>query len=233
MPPFNAQIPSSDGKSFGGYLAKAENPHAPVIVVIQEIFGVNKGLRQMCDQWSKQGYHALCPDLFWRMEPGVELSDAVEAETQKAFDFYKRFDVDQGVKDLMSAVQYARSFDSARVGTIGFCLGGKLAFLMAAQSDADANISYYGGGIDQLLDTVPQIKNPLLIHIGEKDEYIGPAAQDKILAAVAANKKIEAYTYPNAQHAFARVNGVHFDRDAADIANTRSLEFFKKHLMGG
>lgn len=226
----NTQIKSHDGKSFGAYLAKASIAHAPVMVVIQEIFGVNAGLRQMCDEWAAKGFHALCPDLFWRIQPGIELSDRVESELQRAFQLYNEFDVENGVKDLLSTIAHARSFDSAKVGTVGFCLGGKLAFLMATSSDADCNISYYGVGLDGLLGDVGKIKKPLLMHIAEKDKFVDAAARAKILAGVKGNKNIEAHVYDGVDHAFARVNGTSYNAQAATLANSRTLEFAKKWL---
>lgn len=227
----NAKINSHDGKSFGAYVAKAAQPHAPVMIVIQEIFGINPGIRQMCDEWAANGFHAVAPDLFWRIEPGLSLSDKVDAERQKAFALYNAFDVELGVKDLQSTLAYARSFDSARVGAVGYCLGGKLAFLMAVQSNADCTISYYGVGLEALAGDVPAITHPLLMHIAQGDEFVPPTAQEKILAAVAANPAVTAHVYPGVQHAFARINGVHFNAAAAEKANARTLAFARKHLM--
>jgi carboxymethylenebutenolidase len=230
--PLNAKISSHDSKSFGAYVAKAKDAHAPVMIVIQEIFGVNAGLRQMCDEWAANGFHAVCPDLFWRIEPGLELSDAVDAEKQKAFALFNAFDTGLGVKDLQSTLTYARSFDSAKVGSVGFCLGGKLAYMMAAQTDADCNISYYGVGLDAMLDDVPGIKRPLLIHIAGNDAFTSSDQQKQILAGVKGNAKIEAHIYAGVEHAFARVNGMHYDAAAAQLANARTLAFAKKHLIG-
>jgi carboxymethylenebutenolidase len=232
----NTTIPSHDGKTFGAYLAKARvkaggAAHAPVMVVIQEIFGVNEGLREICDTWARNGFHALCPDLFWRIEPGLQLHDNVEAEAQKAFALYDAFDVELGVKDLLSTLHHARSFDSAKVGAVGFCLGGKLAFMMAARSGVDCAISYYGVGLEEMLGDAAKIRHPLLMHIAEKDRFVDTAAQAKILAAVKENPRIEAHIYKGVDHAFARINGLYFNAEAAKLANARSLEFAKKNLL--
>jgi carboxymethylenebutenolidase len=228
----NIKIKSHDGKEFGAYLARANKPKAGTIVVIQEIFGVNAGLRQMADEWAARGFNAIVPDLFWRMKPGVDISDKTEAEWKEAFGYYQQFDRALGLKDLISALDYARKMEGAsgKAGSTGYCLGGFMAFQMAAHSDADCNVSYYGGGVDGEMDKVGQVKKPLLIHLAGDDEYINAAAQQKILSAVKSNPQIEAHVYPGAQHAFARVNGVHFKADAAEAANKRTLDFFSKHL---
>jgi carboxymethylenebutenolidase len=228
----NTKIKSHDGKEFGAYLARANKPRAGSIVVIQEIFGVNVGLRQMADDWATKGFHAIVPDIFWRMKPGVEISDKTEAEWKEAFGYYQQFDRALGLKDLISTLNYARGMEGAsgKAGSTGYCLGGFMAFQMAAHSDADCNVSYYGGGIDGEMGKVDQVKKPLLIHLAGADEYINEAAQQKILGAVKGKSNIEAHVYPGVQHAFARVNGVHFDAAAAKAANQRTHDFFTKHL---
>lgn len=228
----NTKIKSHDGKEFGAYLARANKPKAPAIVVIQEIFGVNSGLVQMADEWAKLGYHALVPDLFWRMAPGVEMSDKTDAEWQKAFGFYQKFDRQNGLKDLISTLNVARKMDgvSGKTASIGFCLGGLLAFQMAVHSDADCNVSYYGGGIEDELAGIPQIRRPLLMHLAGNDEYQPRQAQEKITRAALANSRIQVHLYPAVQHAFARVNGIHFNADAARLAGQRTQEFLAKNL---
>jgi carboxymethylenebutenolidase len=159
MTHLNCTIKSHDGKSFGAYYAKAAATPAPTLIIIQEIFGVNEGLIAMCDAWAAKGYNAVCPDLFWRQEAAVQLSDKAEAEWQKAFGFFKGFDVALGMEDLKSTLNFVRNMPecNGKVGSIGFCLGGKLAFLMAAQTNANCNISYYGVGLETLLHGVPTI----------------------------------------------------------------------------
>ncbi len=233
-------LDTADGK-FGAYLATpagaATAPSAdggtPAILVIQEIFGVNQGMRQICDHWAQNGYLALCPDLFWRQEPGVQLTDQTDAEWQRAFAFYNSFDEAKGLMDLKTALQHLRTRVGARgkVGTIGYCLGGRLSFRMACESDADANISYYGVGIDGLLAEGAQVQKPLLMHIAEKDKFSTPEAQEKIMAALSANPRVSLHRYLGVDHAFARPNGIHFDAAAATLANRRSDDFFAAQLQ--
>ena len=232
LPTFNIEIPSHDGQRFGAYLAKSSTKNAPVLIVIQEIFGVNAGMRTMCDAWAQQGYHAICPDLFWRQKPGIDITDKSEAEWQQAFELFNGFDVELGMKDLISTVAVARSLPGAnrKVGSIGFCLGGKLAFLMATRSDADCNISYYGVGLMELLGELPAIKHPLLLHFAENDKFTDADSLQTIQTACVKNPLIEQHLYKGIQHAFARVDGGTRDDAAAELANERSAGFLKKCL---
>lgn len=232
MPPFNIQIPSYDGKTFGAYVAKSALDHAPTLIVIQEIFGVNAGMRQMCDAWAAQGFHAICPDLFWRQKPGVEITDKTPAEWQEAMGYFQAFDTALGIKDLQSTLRIARTLpgSSGKVASIGFCLGGKLAYLMGAASDAECNVSYYGVGLGDLLGEIPQITKPMLMHFAELDKYLSGDALKTVQAAIARNSNIEGYVYPGADHAFARINGEHFNAQASRLAHERTLAFLKKHL---
>jgi carboxymethylenebutenolidase len=225
-------VDTPDG-SFRAYVARPNVASAPAIVVIQEIFGVNADLRATCDELAAQGYVAVCPDLFWRMEPGVDITDQSEAEWKKAFGFYQAFDRDAGVADIASTIDVARSLPgtNGKVGLIGFCLGGLMAFITTARKGADASVVYYGGGTENHLAEASKIKNPLLMHIGEEDEYISKDAQKAIKEALASNKFAQVFTYPGGKHAFARHRGINYNKAAADLANTRTAEFLKTHLL--
>lgn len=224
-------INTPDG-SFGAYVAKPATTPAPAVVVIQEIFGINADLRETCDRLAEQGFIAICPDLFWRLQPGVELTDKSEDEWKQAMAFYKAFDVDKGVEDVGATLQVARSFAGAsgKVGVVGFCLGGLLTFLTAARKGPDAAAAYYGGGTDQHLDEMASVSCPMIMHLGEADEYIAPEARGKIVKAAEAQPNVSVYTYPGQNHAFARNGGVHYDAAAAALANQRTYDFFKKSL---
>ena len=208
------------------YEPAARNEPAGAVVVIQEIFGVNDALRATCEEMAAQGFIAIAPDLFWRQEPGVNLTDKSEAEWQKAFALMNGFDQDKGVEDLKTTLEAARALPGAngKAGTIGFCLGGRLAVMMATRSDADVNVSYYGVGLDGLVPEFENIEAPLVMHIAELDEYCPPEVVEKVLDGAEDNAFIDAFTYPDVHHAFARVNGVHYDARAAAIANGRTTE---------
>ncbi|HYG88926.1 MAG TPA: dienelactone hydrolase family protein [Azospirillum sp.] len=225
-------IEAADGGRFSAYLAKPAKTPAPGIVVIQEIFGVNQLMRDLCDGFAAQGYMAVCPDLFWRQQPGVQLTDKTQEEWNRALELMNGLDQDKAVEDLKATLGWLRQQPdcSGKVGTVGYCLGGRLAFMMAARSAADANISYYGVGLDALLGELDKITKPLLMHVAEKDRFMPREAREKIVAAVPANPRITLHVYPGVDHAFARIGSEHHDKAAADQANERTAAFFKQHL---
>ena len=226
------EVAARDGSgSFGGYLAVPAGGKGPGIVVVQEIFGVNAGIRSMCDDWAAQGFVAFAPDLFWRIEPGIELTDKSEAERQRAFDLYGKFDVDKGIEDIEASIRAVRARPecSGKVGVVGFCLGGLLAYLAATRTDIDASVGYYGVMIDQMLNEKHAIANPLLLHIATQDKFVPPEAQAKIRAELGANPHVTLHDY-DADHAFARVDGTSRVESCAQEANARTLAFFRRHL---
>ncbi|MHA1538756.1 MAG: dienelactone hydrolase family protein [Alphaproteobacteria bacterium] len=227
-------ITAGDGGTFAGYLASPSSGSGPGIVVIQEIFGVNKVMRDIADGWAALGYLAICPDLFWRQEPGIQLTDQSQGEWDRAFELYQGFDEAKGAEDLGAALAHLRGLDgcSGKVGSVGFCLGGKLAYLMAARSDTDCNVGYYGVGIENALDEAANIKAPLLLHIAEKDQFCPPEAQAKVHGALDANSQVTIHDYAGVDHAFARAGGEHYDKAAADLANQRTADFFADALKG-
>jgi carboxymethylenebutenolidase len=224
-------ITTSDG-TFGAYVARPGRSPAPAVVVIQEIFGVNQVMRDITDGLAAEGFLAICPDLFWRIEPGIDITDHSEAEWKRAFELFNAFDVDAGMTDIAATIDFIRADPgcNGKVGDVGYCLGGMLAFLTAARTDADASVSYYGVGIDSRLGEADKIVHPLLMHIAEQDEFTPPEARDLILRTLKDHPQIEIYTYPGRNHAFARVGGEHYDEADARLANGRTLTFFRKHL---
>ncbi|RMF14856.1 MAG: dienelactone hydrolase family protein [Alphaproteobacteria bacterium] len=226
-------IEARDGSgSFGGYLATPESGGGPGIVVIQEIFGVNAAMRRICDWLAGEGYVAFCPDLFWRIEPGIELTDKTDEEWQKAFELYKAFDVDKGVEDIAATLKALRAHRTVngRVGSVGYCLGGLLAYLTACRTSADANVGYYGVGIDAHLDEAESMAGYLALHIAEEDQFVDKAAQKRIHEALDEHPRVTIWDYPGVDHAFARPDGINFNAEAAALANRRTLDFFAKHL---
>ncbi len=217
--------------SFAAYLATpdAANARGTAIVVIQEIFGINADMRETCDNFAREGFVAICPDLYWRQEPNVELTDKTDAEWQKALALYGAFDVDKGVADIDATIAAVRQQPGVRggVGTVGYCLGGLLSYLTATRTSADCAVSYYGVGIDKHLDEAPKIAKPLLMHIAEQDEFVPAEARAKIVATLHDNPHVEIHSYPDCQHAFARNQGVHYVDAAARAANARTLRHFQ------
>lgn len=225
-------IRAADGGSFSAYLAAPKSGKGPGILLIQEIFGVNQVMRDLADGFAGQGYAVMCPDLFWRQEPGIQITDKSEAEWKKAFALFGGFNVEKGVDDLKATLAALRKHGagSGKVGSVGYCLGGKLAYLMAARSDCDCNVGYYGVGIQDALDEAKTIKKPLLLHVAEKDQFVPPEAQAKIKDGLKGNAQVTIHLYAGMDHAFARVGGQHYDKKNADLANQRTAEFFKKNL---
>lgn len=225
------KIEGPDG-AFGAYLAVPATLPAPAIVVAQEIFGVNQVMRDICDWLASLGYLACCPDIFWRIEPGIQITDKTEAEWKRAFELFGLFDPDKGIEDLNATIAHMRGHDdcNGKVGSIGYCLGGKLAYMMACRTDSDCNISYYGVGLDELLGESGAISKPLLMHMASLDKFVPPEAQDKIKAGLAGQDQISLHVYENCDHAFARIGGEHYDAEAAKLANDRSIQFLKENL---
>lgn len=224
-------VTTPDG-TFDAYVAMPASLPAPVVVVIQEIFGVNAVMRGIADEYARQGYIAVCPDLFWRIEPGIEITDQTDAEWQQAFGYYQAFDVDKGVKDIAATMKAARNMDGAngKVGVVGFCLGGLLTYLSATRTDGDAFAAYYGGGMNDYMNEAENIRKPLIVHLAGKDEYIPAEAQDVIRNTLGDHPLAKLYFYPERDHAFARKGGAHYDEKDANLANARTAEFFKTHL---
>lgn len=224
-------IKTPDG-SFAAYQTAPSSGKGPGVVVIQEIFGVNPGIRAICDRLASQGYSAIAPDLFWRIEPGVELNPDKPEEFQRALSLMGKFDQAKGVADIQTTITTLRKDASCtgKVGDVGYCLGGLLAYLTAARTDANASVGYYGVNIDQMLGEAKTIRKPLMLHIAEADGFVTPEAQAKIKDGLKGNRLVTIHSYPGADHGFAREGGAHRDDKNADLANNRTLEFFKKHL---
>jgi len=189
-------------------------------------------MRDLCDGLAGMGYVALCPDLFWRQEPGIQITDKTDAEWKRAFALYQGFNEAKGVQDLIASLDHLRKLPACngKAGSVGYCLGGKLAYLMATRSNADCNVSYYGVGIQDLLGEAKSIKKPYLMHIAGKDQFVPPEAQAKIQAGLKGNGLVTMHVYPDQDHAFARVGGDHYDQVEATTANDRTAAFLKKHL---
>jgi carboxymethylenebutenolidase len=229
-------IKADDGGTFEAYVAipakTDETNKKSALIVIQEIFGINEEMREKCDDFAKQGYVAICPDLFWRIEPGIELVDSDEAQLQRAFELYQAFDVDQGIKDLQAVARHAINMDitNRKVGAIGYCLGGHLSYRLAAVENLTAAVSYYGVAIEEHLKEMVQIKEPMLLHIAAEDEFVSKEAQDQILKAADKKTHVITHVYENQPHAFARGGGKHYNTAAAFLAGKRTSDFLKKYL---
>jgi carboxymethylenebutenolidase len=223
-------VPAQDGGSFRAYLATPEQGSGPGIVLLQEIFGINQYIRDVADYYAEEGYVVLAPDLFWRLEPGVELG---ESDFEKAFALYQKFDMPKAVEDIVATVAALRAQPACkgRIGALGFCLGGKLAYLAAAEAGVDCAVGYYGVAIEQRLDLVPKIKCPLVLQFAAEDKFVPAAAVAEIRRAFAGLEDVEIHVYPGVDHAFARPGGHAWNKPAALMAHSRSIALFRR-VMG-
>jgi carboxymethylenebutenolidase len=227
-------VKSFDGGEFDAYLSLPAGGYGPGIVVLQEIFGVNRFLRDACDWYAAHGFVALCPDLFWRQEPGVELTDQTKEGWQRAFELYQGLDERAAVEDSAAAVEFLRKHSACngRVGAVGFCLGGNLAWLLSARFKPDCAVGYYGVGIQKTLNEANNLNSPLMLHIAGKDQHCPPEAQKQIHEVLDPNPLVTIHDYPEQDHAFGRPGGEHYEAAAAELANLRTLEFFVRNLTG-
>jgi carboxymethylenebutenolidase len=222
-------IGASSEKSFNAYLSTPPGGAGHGIVVIQEIFGVDEGLRATTDELGRKGFVALAPDLFWRLEPDPELEGRTEEEGRR---LRQQFDWPAAISDLEKCVAYLRKHpqSSGRVGTIGFCMGGTLAFMMSISGSADCDVSIHGVGLERLVDGAVGIEHPLQVHIGEHDRLVPPEAREKIVRGLEKHPLAEVYVYPGAEHGYARPSGRNFDRKASDLTMSRVTDFLSRTL---
>ena len=225
-------IPTLSGtEEFTAYVARPTDRPKAAILVIQEIFGVNAGIRRKCDKLAEEGYLAIAPDLFWRLEHGVELDPDVEPEFQRALDLMGRFNQDQGIRDIEATIHYIRREESVpKVGCVGYCLGGRLALMTAARTDIDASVGYYGVGIDGLLGEKHAIANPLMLHIPTEDGFVDKNTQKAMHEGLDDHPKVTLHDYEGLDHGFATEFGKRRSEDAAQLADSRTAEFFARHL---
>ncbi len=218
--------------SFPVYVAEPAGSPRAAIVVIQEIFGVNAGIRRKCDGWAEKGYLALAPDLFWRLQPGVELDPDVPDQFQEALGLMGRFNQDQSVRDIEATIRQARKRlgTSGKVGCVGFCLGGRLAFMTSSRTDVDASVGYYPVGIDGLLHEKHAIARPLMLHIAGADHFVGPEIQRAMHDGLDAHPRVTLHDYPGEDHGFAAEIGKRRSEEAAQLADRRTEVFFAEHL---
>jgi len=222
---------AGDG-DFTAYRATPAGTPKAAIVVIQEIFGVNAGIRRKCDTLAEAGYLAIAPDLFWRLEPGIELDPDIKPEFDRALELMGQFDQDKGIADIEASIRAARAElgDGGKVGVVGYCLGGRLAFMTAARTDVDASVGYYGVGIDGLLGEKNAIAHPVLLHVPEEDHFVDKNAQAAMHAGLDDHPKVTIYDYAGEDHGFATEFGERRSDASAKLADERTAKFFAEHL---
>lgn len=224
-------IPSHDGQAFDAYLSLPPAGSGPGLVLIQEIWGVNDHIRSVADQYAMDGYVVLAPDVFWRQQPRVDLGYD-EAGTQQAYRFLQNLDGPNAVADLVSAATAlrARAEVQGGVASVGFCMGGRLSYNLAARGAVDAAVCYYGGGIQNQLELAPSISVPMLFHYGALDSHIPLEAVAAVQAAFAGRSNAQFHVYAGAGHGFNCWGRALYQQRAAALARGRTLQWLAEQL---
>ena len=231
MPQIAIETLAHDGR-FNAWLAESEGTPRGAIVVIQEIFGVNPGIRAKCDHWARLGYLSVAPDLFWRLREGVELDPDIPEQFQEALGLMQKLNQDKAIADIEASIRAARARlpEGGKVGCVGYCLGGRLAFMTATRTDVDASVGYYGVGLDGLMGEKHAIARPLLLHIAGADHFVTPDKQALIHAGLDDHERVTIYDYPGEDHGFATESGKRRSDAAARLADGRTEAFFAEHV---
>lgn len=225
------KIDSADFGDFNGYLALPPTGSGPAILLIQEIFGVNDHIRAVADQYALDGFVVLAPDVFWRGEAGLNLGYD-ESGFKKGLGLMQAMDFPQAVADLVKASQVLKSLPevTGKSASLGYCMGGFLSYLVAAQGAVDAAVCYYGGGIHGALDQAPKINQPILMHFAEKDGYIPPEAVESVQQAFKGRSNASIHTYPEVDHGFNCWARAMYNQKASALAHGRTLQFLAEHI---
>lgn len=228
----NTQIPTLHGEaSIPAYVVRPEGTPRGAIIVIQEIFGVNPGIRQKAEAWAGKGYLAVAPDVFWRQQPGLEFNPDVPEEFQQAIGFMMKHDFELGIQDVEAVIHWIRRSEGvAKVGLEGFCMGGKIAYMAAARTDVDASVGYYGVGIDQMLKESHAIAKALLLHVPTADGFVPADAQKAMHEGLDGNPHVTIHDYEGLDHGFADTFGARRNAAGAELAEARTEEFFARHV---
>lgn len=233
------RITAEDGHAFDACVASPSTPTAPAVVLLQYICGVNRVMRALADGLAARGYLVLVPDLFARQQPGIALIDDPArpdpAEQQRALQLNAAFDDAAATLDLRATLAAARSHPrcDGRAGALGYCLGGRLAFLMATRTDVDCAVGYYGVNLQNYLEEADRIRRPLLMHMAADDMLVPPAVREPIEARLRAVPGVEVVVHPGVNHAFALPGGPNWNEAAARVANARSEAFLARWLRDG
>ncbi|MEK6594633.1 MAG: dienelactone hydrolase family protein [Pseudomonadota bacterium] len=227
----NITIPLRDG-AMGGYLAVPDRTPVATVVAIMEIWGVNDTMRRHAHEFAEAGFACFVPDLFWCQEPGVELSDDDSEQVKRAFDLYYDFDYDLGVRDMEDTVKHlaALPWCNGKVGAVGYCLGGKLCYLMCCRTDIDCAVAYYGTYIEHNIREVGNLHRPFMLHMAMQDRWVQAEVNELLERRLSPNPLVTIHKYPGADHAFARHGGRTYSKPEADRALELTVEFFNRNL---
>lgn len=228
----NIKIELRDGV-MGAHVAYPERTPAGAIIAIMEIWGVNDTMRGHAQEFAQAGFICLVPDLFWRQEPGVELSDKNPGDVQKAFDLYYEFDYDLGVQDMEDTAAFLKShpLSNRKVGSVGYCLGGKLNYLMCCRNTKmECAVAYYGTYIEHHIKEAKNLGKPFMLHMAMKDRWVQAEVNEMLERRLSPNPLVTIHKYAEADHAFARHGSKVYRKADAERALALSLDFFRRHL---
>ena len=231
MHPTWIEVKAADGGTLNAYLSLPPAGKGPGLLLIQEIFGVNDHIRAVADQYAMDGYTVLAPDVFWRQEPGIQLGYGA-TEFAKGLQLLKSADLAQCTRDLADALHHLRAHPACdgKVASLGYCMGGRLSYHVAAETDVDAAVCYYGGGIHTALDVAPKIRAPILFHFAEQDHFIPPAAVEAVRATFEGRDNVMFEVYSGADHGFNCWARSSYDQTASALARGRTLAFLATNL---
>lgn len=226
-------IESRDGGHFSAYQSLPVHPNGGALVILHEIFGVNANIRSIVDGFADIGFVAIAPDLFWRQQAGLDLDPASEEDRARALRLLEGLDEERAVEDIEVAIEHVRNLPSStgKVGLVGYCFGGRLAFLLSTNPAVSAAVSYYGTGIHTMLGIADQFHAKLLLHIAQDDHLCPPEAQLAIGGAMARHAdQAQMMLYPGVGHAFARRGGSAYDARSAARANAATVGLLRSEL---
>ncbi len=218
------KLKASDGHVLDAYVARPAGTPLAGLIVLQEAFGVNAHIRSVADGYARDGFLAIAPALFDRIERGVELGYQGE-DLQRGIALARQIDPENAVKDMAAALEFLRQEGAKKSGSIGYCLGGTMAWLSATRLDLAAAVGYYGGNIGRFAGESPRC--PVMLHFGKLDKHIPKEEVDKVQAA---HPEVQIYWYEGADHGFNCNDRASYHPAAAKLARERSLAFLKQHL---
>lgn len=226
-------IPTLDGHTFGAQLSLPGDDHGPGLILVRGLFSTSERMAYLGEMYAKQGFVVVAPEIFHRQGDATACCADDTPDWDRANSLYKNFDVEAGVRDMLATLAFLRAYPvcaGSKIGVVGYCLGCRLAYLLAARSDIDACVGFYGVGLENMLDEAADIRAPSLFHFAEADKLLPPSARQKIIRAIMRNPVITHHTYPGAEHGFARETAPTYHPDQAALATQRTIDFLSQHL---
>jgi carboxymethylenebutenolidase len=225
-------IPTHDGGQMPAFIARPPSGRGPGLVVLQEIFGVTDYMKKRARDLAGLGYIAVVPQLYWRLGNDIQTPENTPEGLQQAFGYMQRLDQRQAVDDAAAALEYLRKLPETEgsAGTLGFCMGGRLAYELAAAANPDVVVSYYGAGIGNELDAAERISAPIIFHFGDNDQYLSLDEANQVREHFEKRRDAEVHMHAGAGHAFDNPSPMFHHSGAAQAAWPQTADFLKRHL---